>query len=382
MGDVVLDPVRLQVVRYMQVASATLLVTDWLATSLDEIQYIWFTNWGATKILFLLSRYSPFLDTPLNLIYYISPSITPKGCLTNYRISTCPSPSSYRRGSGFDDIDLGSTGVGMGIAELILLMRTYAIYDCSRKVLISLGILWIIWTTGNIPLIYKFTQSLVYEDPPASISFIPGCYLTDGSPVIFATFASLLVIETDVTSSTDVYATARSGLRNPLLKVLYRDGIFFFVILALCSLAQVLMLVTGPREYLDLFDTCAPFTFASSGFGLNGFFFFPRSSLLRVLHSILCCRILLNIRMAGAPTPYSTFSHALVPSTAEGTADAVLDTRFTTTGLARTIVDPEPYDGAWTGGFAGYDDVPLALLQGSEARGTRPSGSGMALAGR
>lgn len=105
-----------------------------------------------------------------------------------------------------------------------------------------------------------------------------------------------------------------------------------------------------------------------------------RLSLLRVLHSILCCRILLNIRMAGAPTPYSMFSHAVLPSTSYGTTEDVLDTRFTTMAPPRTIVDSETHDAAWYEAQAAeYDDVPLASLRGSDGKGSsRPSGSDFA----
>ena len=42
------------------------LYPDWQI--LGQIDLVWRTKWTATKVLYLLSRYLPFFDTPLNLI--------------------------------------------------------------------------------------------------------------------------------------------------------------------------------------------------------------------------------------------------------------------------------------------------------------------------
>jgi hypothetical protein len=43
---------------------------------------------------------------------------------------------------------------------VILVVRTYAIYDSSRRILISLSALWVAWIAANVPIIYFYTQSI------------------------------------------------------------------------------------------------------------------------------------------------------------------------------------------------------------------------------
>ncbi|KAI0078391.1 hypothetical protein K474DRAFT_916439 [Panus rudis PR-1116 ss-1] len=267
-ADVLVTAERLQVVRDVQVVAMALLVADCVTLLTEEIELIWKSKWTVTKILYLLSRYSPFIDTPLNLVYYLTPGITPHACTVTYTVATW------------------STAWGMALSELVLLVRTYAIYSRSRKVLIFLGVLWLLWVGANIPIIHIFTKSLRYGDPPTP--GLPGCYATAESPIVFASFATLTLFEILI-----VIMTVRKGYlhfqqgtsRSQLAYVLYRDGVLFFIALLACSLGNVILLVSAPPQYLDLLDT-----------------------LTRVIHSLICCRILLNIRNAGRGDTVPTLS--------------------------------------------------------------------------
>ena len=43
-------------------------VYDWLALFDREVEHIWSKEWNIAKILYLLSRYGPFIDVPINLV--------------------------------------------------------------------------------------------------------------------------------------------------------------------------------------------------------------------------------------------------------------------------------------------------------------------------
>lgn len=257
----VISAQRLQVVRYTQVVSMTVLITEWFLIIGEEVEYVWKAKWTYLKVFYLMSRYSPFLDTPFTLLNYITPRIKPETCLAYYQISTV------------------STFVGMSISEYILLARTYALYGRSRKIGLILGIGIVICTMIGIVTISLFLTSLVFGPLPSPE--IPGCLLKQGSDIVFVNFVILLIWEFLVVVLT-AYRGIKSlrGSRAPLVQTLYRDGIFFFVCLLVLSTANIVVLIVAPLEYLDLLDT-----------------------LTRCLHSIICCRVLLNLRVAAREGP-------------------------------------------------------------------------------
>ncbi|KAI0075576.1 hypothetical protein K474DRAFT_1382460 [Panus rudis PR-1116 ss-1] len=230
-----------------------------------KVELIWRSKWSLTKVLYLLSRYSPFIDTPLNIAYYLTPDIRPDTCDAVYSIG------------------VWITGYGIGLAELVLLVRTYAIYARSRRVLVFLVILWLLWIGGNSAVFYFFTTSVQYvESTKLGLGRdLPGCYTESESPIIFASFASLALFEFVIVSMTikkgfEHFRDATYLHGRSLAFVLYRDGVLFFIALLVFSTANVVLDVAAPREYLDLLNT-----------------------LTRVIHSIVCCRVLLNLRNAG-----------------------------------------------------------------------------------
>jgi len=92
-----------------------------------------------------------------------------------------------------------------------------------------------------------------------------------------------------------VALTIRAVSRNlrsgpPLMKVLYRDSVVFFLILAAVTSSAILVRMLGSEQVRHFLDS--PF---------------------RVVHAIICCRILLNLKRAALPSGTSkwvTFSIA------------------------------------------------------------------------
>lgn len=66
------------------VAAAALFVWDYLVTMGMEIELVWTSRWNAIKILFLIQRYLPFLDTCILTLYRaLQITITIHGRLVN-----------------------------------------------------------------------------------------------------------------------------------------------------------------------------------------------------------------------------------------------------------------------------------------------------------
>ncbi|KAJ7733411.1 hypothetical protein DFH07DRAFT_780632 [Mycena maculata] len=228
----------LQQVKYMDVASMTILLFDYFLSLNLEVSLIWGSKWSFTKILYMCSRYSPFIDVPVVLAYELTVNINNK---------------MYPRLTN----TLGGTFFGIATAEAILVLRTYALMGCSARALTILVVQYV---------------SLEFGLPPLSV--IVGCHLVDGSIILVVAFICALFNETVLMICTLWVGVKRfRHSHNPLIKTLYRDGISYFVLLFLISAGNLAVLIWGPIELVDLFNT-----------------------FLRVMHSVLSTRIVLHVR--------------------------------------------------------------------------------------
>ncbi|KAF9005237.1 hypothetical protein BDQ17DRAFT_1354096 [Cyathus striatus] len=101
----------------------------------------------------------------------------------------------------------------------------------------------------------------------------PGCRLVSTSPIIIVAYILLVMSETTMAVLTGVkaYRHLRHS-SSPWVVRLYREGLLFYVYLLIISLANVLVPVLAPRMFANWL-----------------------ASPQRVLHSVLCNRVLLLI---------------------------------------------------------------------------------------
>lgn len=57
--------------RYV-VAASTLFLWDWMLTMRMEVDLVWKSKWNFMKVLYLLQRYLPFVDTVGLVLYRVS----------------------------------------------------------------------------------------------------------------------------------------------------------------------------------------------------------------------------------------------------------------------------------------------------------------------
>ncbi|KAK0483216.1 hypothetical protein IW261DRAFT_934804 [Armillaria novae-zelandiae] len=157
------------------VASAALMIHEWAILFDQEVSLVWQSPWNLVKVLYLISRYSPILDVIIALEEHIRPQVNPKTC----RI--------------YDDISITSASVGVAIAELVLILRTCALYGNCKKMVYGLGTVWTTWVGVNFWVLTKYFKSSVFEPQPSPV--LPGCYLARADPIFFIGFASLLLLD-------------------------------------------------------------------------------------------------------------------------------------------------------------------------------------------
>jgi len=175
------------------------------------------------------------------------------------------------------------TVVGIGISDLILVFRTYVMYRRSRKVLIVLVTAWIVLAIGNVASVLYYAKSPSDIDSISIIPGIPLCLQRDiTSRTSLINYVSLLLFETMVVAMTLWQAFGQqyimyglswtSAATQNMTLIFYRDGLLFSMLVLPTTLGNTLELAFGPS---DLQILATP---------------------LRVLHSILCCRLVIHIR--------------------------------------------------------------------------------------
>ncbi|TFK26995.1 hypothetical protein FA15DRAFT_754674 [Coprinopsis marcescibilis] len=248
----------------LQAGLMTFLVADYLETLPWEVEYVWKSKWNLVKVLFLLARYSIFLEVILFVPYQItrSPEFTRQECQAFYIIC------------------------GMGViltitfTQAIFFIRVWALSGRSKGMQyylyaqffvmhgtqLILGCLVSAWTsvlTGTGLPITQHTGCLFLPRPELGpiISFLFGLFVISSTILvcIMCWFGFRLY---------------RSHPTN-LITIIFSDGLLYYFTLAALSTTNTVLnkrIDQSPEILLILIEGEA------------------------VLHSVLACRLLLHVR--------------------------------------------------------------------------------------
>ncbi|KAI0684793.1 hypothetical protein BC835DRAFT_592545 [Cytidiella melzeri] len=254
-----------EIIKDVQVVGFTLLVFDWLLSIGDESTLVWESPNSFIKCLYLWTRYSPIADASLSFLSHFGHPISPQECRVVNGVNTF------------------LLSAGIYTSELVLLWRTFAIWKGSNRVKYGLGSLWLLMIPFDFYFLASYVSSAVYAPQP--LPWVVGCNLVNGSSIILGTFVSLTILELIIVTLTiwKGIQDVRVMRHTRLITVLYRDGVLFFICLLVLSVSCILAPLLGPPIYALLLP-----------------------SLLRVMHSTLCCRVILHIRQAAAAQTSTT----------------------------------------------------------------------------
>jgi len=243
--------------KYFNVASAVILIFDTLENFGDEVDLIWRQRLTVGKALYLASRYMAFIDVSLMLLYLFDSHLEPKICHRLYVTTTY------------------FTLVGACTAELVLLIRIYAIWKQSMRILAFLTFISLtLFVTSILNLnIHNNIKTLIFLPSPVPI-IIP-CFLPKAQIRAFVDFGCLVVMDLTILVLTTwgCFKIWKENASSPLIVTFYRDGVLYFICLFAVSLANVVVFILGDPEQQGILV-----------------------ELQRVLHSVLSARIILNLR--------------------------------------------------------------------------------------
>lgn len=259
-------------------AAVCLLVYETLLSFDRDVELIWSAPWNTIKILFLLSRYMPFIDAGVVLYYILLDGSSHEKWLTVFKLS----------GTLF--------ALGIGVTELLLTIRTWAVWGKDKRLTIALPILYVVCMAGVLTSLRLFLPTVGFIPPPRDAGAqSAGCFNTGASPVLFAAWVFLMSYDAVMLilmaiRGLPTLKTTRLGHRR-LANSVFLNGTFYYLYLFVMSAINVVLIY--PYGYHNLLSTFE-----------------------RVMYSILTCRVILDIR--GETTSVndwmadSTRSHARV----------------------------------------------------------------------
>ncbi|KAL5536569.1 hypothetical protein ACEPAF_391 [Sanghuangporus sanghuang] len=227
----------------------------------SQIYLIWKAKWTAGKVLYLACRYPILMEAVVWLTYTLDFSASSSFC----------SVAAY--------LDGWSTLVFVIPVQLIVVLRTIALWDKRRLVVVALIIVTVATDIIMATSIALVNKSLVFK-ANTLIQPVFGCdsgLVSLNTTVTTPAWAALMGFDTAIflLTLTKVIAKIRHG-RTPLLTVLVRDGFAYYTFMLATSVGNLIIYTALPATRHGLLNSML--------------------QVLRSTMSITGARILLNVR--------------------------------------------------------------------------------------
>ncbi|EJD35174.1 hypothetical protein AURDEDRAFT_175751 [Auricularia subglabra TFB-10046 SS5] len=266
---------RAKVVYYMHVAAICVFIYDHLTTLADEVNTIWPAPCTAGKVFFLIERYLTWPELILTLYMEFG----------NLEAHVC---------HGFFTYIVWSVVFAIVVTDMILVLRTWALWGGKRVILVSLAILLVIMTAAFSVIVAAYIKKTVFVRASQLVPSLKGCVIAQSPRRIAFGWMTLTLFELGAAVfalhkrvvlnilSVIVILTLikgieqfRLGYTSNLITSLYRDGILYFIYLFVLSLGNMLSIFIAPAEYVVLFAVAQ-----------------------RAFNAILSCRIIIHLQAA------------------------------------------------------------------------------------
>jgi len=162
---------------YVDCASVTLLLYDYCLTLRSEIEYIWPCSRSPIGLLFFVIRYPAIIDSGILMIRAFSSSSV-------LRYETLYKAQVYLYVAG------------ILLSNLLLLLRTSAIWNKNRKITVGLSLTLTIVAALSIYFVIQYLSGLVFQ--PSPFPSAPGCFVEDNHNNLYIPYASMVIFESVV----------------------------------------------------------------------------------------------------------------------------------------------------------------------------------------
>ncbi|KAJ8517398.1 hypothetical protein ONZ45_g5407 [Pleurotus djamor] len=225
---------------YVPVASAGLFLYDYSITLYDEVRLVWRSAWSLGKVLFFLTRYPAFVDIGMTVYHNVTHEIPTETCALLYQVT------------GWMFI------CGMIIAEIIMVIRVWALWSRSRVIGIILFVASIVGAVVTAISFSRFDTHQSFLNVSEIAPQLSGCYPDPGNNAVFIGYLMLMAFEAVVMVLLLIKGVQdfRQVTLSGFLYTFYQDGIMYYALLLLISISNVVVLLSGPvsarvRQLLD-----------------------------------------------------------------------------------------------------------------------------------
>jgi len=137
--------------------------------------------------------------------------------------------------------------LGTIVSEIILMLRTYAIWERKRFVLIILSSLIVVVFPAAVIITHLEVKSLVYILPIDQTE--TGCHLAHAKPLILVAYVFLVLTETAMAVLTAVRAYVLRRSHSRWVMQLHQDGLLFYFYMLLISIANIIVPIIAPPVF-------------------------------------------------------------------------------------------------------------------------------------
>ncbi|KAG2138466.1 hypothetical protein DEU56DRAFT_334634 [Suillus clintonianus] len=238
----------LQVSKYANIGALAILIFDFCITFQDEVQWTWNRPWGITRVIFVISRYLPFVGSGLTAYAAL-------------RVSG-PCPPSLEE----NIIHI----ISIVAAEGLLVIRTWAFWKKSRRMLIGLSIYSVVTIIGAVSMNVLPNHQLISTDASA----IPGPCGFESSRNAALVYSILALFECVILFLTAYkkFSDYRE-IDSSIITTVYGGSMFYMLGIITITVTNVIIDAVLPVGFTNVFDT-----------------------LQLVIHSVLASRIVFHLR--------------------------------------------------------------------------------------
>ncbi|KAG1894701.1 uncharacterized protein F5891DRAFT_711995 [Suillus fuscotomentosus] len=232
----------LQISKFANIGAFAILIFDFCITFQDEVKWTWTRPWDIIRVIFTISRYLPFIGSGLTAYAAL-------------RVSGPPAPSLAE-----NIIHI----IGIVAAEGLLVVRTWAFWRKSRRVLIGLVTVIAAVSINVLPNHHLIS---------AGVSTIPGqdFYSSRNAALVYAILALFQCVILALTAYKK-FGDYRK-IESSIINTIYGGSIFYMLCIIAITVANVIIDAVFPIGYTNMLDT-----------------------LQVVIHSVLASRIMFHLR--------------------------------------------------------------------------------------
>lgn len=217
-------------------ASTAVLSADFLETFPEEVEYMWSTALSVPKILFFLLRYLSFAHTAISVIYQTGqPGNGGKECIPPFLQAV------------FSTVTINT------LCEAISYVRVYGFAGRNPILLAVLSVVFISTTVLQYYFLATFAKTIRFAEIPASARL--GCVPIAGKNLLLSIVFKLVLANLVFVTIIMVYVAydRRDGTYGVggLMRLFYRDGIFYFIVLSALAITNIIFDHTAPPNGLQ-----------------------------------------------------------------------------------------------------------------------------------